>query len=87
MDESSDASTMPTRINADLGVPAREESGTLPWRASPAPGVDRRMMERRGAEVARVTSIVRYAPDSRFPSHSARHCGRSIASPRPGVSP
>ncbi len=70
MDESSNRNTMPTRINADLGVPARELSAELPWRPSPAPGVERRMLERRGAERARVTSLVRYAPDSRFPSHT-----------------
>jgi len=33
------------------------------------PGVDRRMLDRLGGEVARATSIVRYAPDSQFSSH------------------
>lgn len=40
------------------------------WRPSPTPGIDRWMLDRIGDEVARATSIVRYAPDSRFPSHT-----------------
>ena len=36
-------------------------------------GVERRLLDRRGAEVARATSIVRYAPGSRFERH--RHGG------------
>lgn len=41
-----------------------------PWVEAPAPGVQRCMLERLGGEVARATSIVRYAPGSRFPSHA-----------------
>ncbi len=37
---------------------------------SPAAGVERRLLERDGDEVARATSIVRYAPDSRFDAHT-----------------
>ena len=33
------------------------------------PGVDRRMLDRLGGEVARATSIVRYAPNSAFSPH------------------
>jgi anti-sigma factor ChrR (cupin superfamily) len=33
-------------------------------------GVERRMLDRRGAEVARATSLVRYAPGSRVERHS-----------------
>lgn len=40
------------------------------WVASPMPGVDRRMLDRIGGEVARATSIVRYAPNSRFSAHT-----------------
>jgi len=36
-------------------------------------GVERRMLERDGDEVARATSIVRYAPKSRFSAHT--HAG------------
>lgn len=40
------------------------------WSASPEPGVERRRLERDGDEVARATSIVRYAPGSRFAAHT-----------------
>ncbi|MFQ6538237.1 MULTISPECIES: cupin domain-containing protein [Aphanothece] len=43
---------------------------TLPWTPSPLPGVERRLLDRLGGEVARATSIVRYAPGSRFDRHS-----------------
>ena len=39
------------------------------WSASPLAGVDRRMLDRVGEEVARATSIVRYAAGSRFDRH------------------
>ena len=57
------------RINADYAEPAIVAGGDLPWIASPLPGVDRRMLERDGEEVARVTSLVRYVPESRFSEH------------------
>jgi ChrR Cupin-like domain len=41
----------------------------LPWQDSPMPGVQRRMFERIGNEVARATSLVRYAPASHFSAH------------------
>ena len=41
----------------------------LDWVASPMAGVDRRMLDRLGGEVARATTIVRYAPDSHFSPH------------------
>lgn len=39
------------------------------WVNSPMPGVERMMLDRVGEEVARATSIVRYAPHSTFSSH------------------
>ncbi|MGD8327126.1 MAG: cupin domain-containing protein, partial [Sphingomonadales bacterium] len=42
----------------------------MSWVSSPQSGVDRRMLDRIGDEVARATSIVRYAPGSYFPAHS-----------------
>ncbi|HVO47638.1 MAG TPA: cupin domain-containing protein [Steroidobacteraceae bacterium] len=39
------------------------------WMASPEPDVHRIMLDRDGAEVARATSIVRYAPGARFKEH------------------
>jgi anti-sigma factor ChrR (cupin superfamily) len=38
--------------------------------ASPVAGVERRMLDRIGEEVARATSIVRYQPNSRFTQHT-----------------
>lgn len=37
--------------------------------ASPETGIERRMLDRIGEEVAKATSIVRYQPGSKFPSH------------------
>ena len=39
------------------------------WEASPMPGVERMKLDRIGDEVARATSLVRYAPNSRFSEH------------------
>lgn len=57
------------RINADFSKRAVVHAGAEPWVASPMKGVDRRMLDRIGGEVARATSIVRYAPESRFSAH------------------
>ncbi|MHA6195595.1 cupin domain-containing protein [Pseudomonas wadenswilerensis] len=56
-------------LNADLGQPAIMHGATLPWLASPLPGVERRPLYRLGGEQARATSLVRYAPGSRFSAH------------------
>jgi anti-sigma factor ChrR (cupin superfamily) len=42
----------------------------LPWVSSPEVGVQRRMLDRRGDEVARATSIVRYEAGAKFASHT-----------------
>jgi anti-sigma factor ChrR (cupin superfamily) len=57
------------QINTDFTRRAVVDSDRLPWIASPLPGVERRMLERDGDEVARATSLVRYAPGSRFSAH------------------
>ena len=57
-------------INADLSRRAVVDSESLPWVDSPLKGVQRRMLERDGDEVARATSLVRYAPNSAFSAHS-----------------
>jgi anti-sigma factor ChrR (cupin superfamily) len=41
----------------------------LPWVSSPASGVERKLLERDGGELARATSVVRYAPGSSFDTH------------------
>ena len=61
---------MNERLNAnfDERVVIRPEDHQ--WQTSPMPGVDRMMLDRIGGEVARATSIVRYAPNSEFSSHT-----------------
>lgn len=57
------------RINADFSSRIVIATDELPWMPSPQSGVERRMLDRVGGEVARATSLVRYAPDSVFPEH------------------
>ncbi|WP_134682383.1 cupin domain-containing protein [Paracoccus ravus] len=57
------------RINDDLSMPAAVHAGRLDWVPSPAHGVERKMLYRIGEEVARATSLVRYARGSAFPAH------------------
>lgn len=57
------------RLNADFDQPVIVHAARLDWVPSPAAGVERRMLYRAGDEVARATSIVRYAPGSAFPEH------------------
>ena len=58
------------QIHADLSLRAVVNSNDLPWLDSPLAGVQRRMLERDGEEVARATTIVRYAPNSCFDAHT-----------------
>ena len=58
------------QINADFNQRVLVHSDDEPWLASPMPGVERRMLDRIGDEVARATTIVRYAPNSHFSKHS-----------------
>ena len=57
-------------LNADFSRRAAVHAGRLDWTPSPISGVDRRMLDRIGGEVARATSIVRYAPGSHFSPHT-----------------
>lgn len=57
-------------INADFGRRTAIHAASLEWTPSPMAGVDRRMLDRVGGEVARATSIVRYAPKSHFSRHT-----------------
>lgn len=56
-------------VNADFDQRASVHADKIDWLASPMPGVERRMLDRIGDEVARATTIVRYAPDSHFSPH------------------
>jgi anti-sigma factor ChrR (cupin superfamily) len=57
-------------INADFSRRVAVHAARLPWVLSPVAGVERRMLDRIGDEVARATSIVRYAAGSRFSPHT-----------------
>ena len=57
-------------LNADFSKRAAVHAAGIPWVPSPMAGVDRRMLDRIGEEVARATSIVRYAPGSHFSPHT-----------------
>ena len=56
-------------LNADFEQRVVVHAADLEWQPSPMPGVHRRMLDRIGDEVARATSIVRYAPGSHFSPH------------------
>lgn len=58
------------KLNADLNEPAVARFADGEWVPSPLPGVERRMLDRDGDEVARATSFVRYAPGSSFSAHT-----------------
>lgn len=57
------------KIAANFDQRVVVHSDSLDWIKSPMPGVDRRPLDRVGAEVARATTIVRYAPGSEFSPH------------------
>jgi hypothetical protein len=56
-------------INADFSLRVVMCGATMPWVDSPVAGVQRRMLDRIGDEIARATTIVRYAPHSKFTAH------------------
>jgi len=56
-------------LNADFTKPVLLNTDQIEWLASPMRGVHRRMLDRIGDEVARATTIVRYAPGSHFSPH------------------
>ena len=57
-------------VNADFNARVAIDTRNMPWIASPQAGVERKMLDRVGDEVARATSIVRYAPGSAFAPHT-----------------
>lgn len=57
-------------LNADFTLRVTNFAEAAPWLPSPLPGVDRRLLDRVGGEVARATSVVRYAPGSCFEAHT-----------------
>jgi len=57
-------------INANFSERIVIHSDEIDWVDSPMQGVQRKMLDRIGDEVARATSIVRYAPGSSFSPHT-----------------
>lgn len=57
------------KIAANFDQPVVVHSESLEWQPSPMAGVHRRPLDRVGDEVARATTIVRYAPGSKFSPH------------------
>ena len=58
------------KIRADFAQPVAVAYDEALWTPSPMSGVERLMLDRIGDEVARATSLVRYAPGSRFSAHT-----------------
>ncbi len=58
------------QLHADLTKRAVVLPDDGRWVPSPLAGVERYMLDRDGDEVARATSLVRYAPNSRFDAHT-----------------
>jgi len=57
------------RLNADFSERVVIRPDDYRWVDSPAAGVERMMLDRVGGEVARATSLVRFAPNSTFSQH------------------
>ena len=57
------------KLHTDLNLKVSINTADLPWVASPVEGVDRKMLERNGEEIARATSLVRYASNASFSPH------------------
>jgi len=58
------------QINSDFSKRVFVHGDKETWHPSPMTGVHRRMLDRMGDEVARATTIVRYAAGSSFSAHS-----------------
>jgi anti-sigma factor ChrR (cupin superfamily) len=58
------------KLNADFSKRVVIRPEDYDWVDSPASGVQRMMLDRIGEEVARATTIVRFAPNSQFDPHT-----------------
>jgi anti-sigma factor ChrR (cupin superfamily) len=61
---------LPTNLHADFSQRIVLNHHDLPWVSSPEPGVERRMLDRAGGEIAKATSIVRYQSGAAFARHT-----------------
>ena len=58
------------RLNADFSKRVVIRPEDYEWRDSPSDGVQRMMLDRIGGEVARATTLVRFAPNATFAEHT-----------------
>lgn len=58
------------QLNADSRQRVVLNHHDIDWVGSPQSGVERRMLERTGGEVAKATTVVRYLPGAKFESHT-----------------
>ncbi|MEA3588546.1 cupin domain-containing protein [Pseudidiomarina sp. 1APP75-27a] len=56
-------------LNMDFSQRVVVNTAEQQWQPSPAKGIERKLLEREEAECGRATSVVRYAPGSRFATH------------------
>ncbi|MEM6945303.1 MAG: cupin domain-containing protein, partial [Pseudomonadota bacterium] len=57
-------------LNADFSARVVVKTAENAWRTTPMQGVERKMLDRIGDEVARATTIVRFAPNAEFHAHT-----------------
>jgi anti-sigma factor ChrR (cupin superfamily) len=57
-------------INNDFALRVVLQTPQMDWVGSPACGVQRKMLDRVGHEIARATSVVRYEPGAAFAAHA-----------------
>jgi anti-sigma factor ChrR (cupin superfamily) len=57
-------------VNSDFSAKVVVDTNRLVWVQSPANGVERKYLDRVGNEVARASSLVRYAANSSFAAHT-----------------
>jgi hypothetical protein len=69
----SPADQAPIELHVDKTLRAVVHTEDVSWVPSPSAGVFRRMIERKGGEVARATTIVRFEPHTQFTRHT--HAG------------
>lgn len=58
------------QLHGEMSHPIWVDTNTMPWGGSPAEGVERKRLELIGSGQPQLTTLVRFAPGSRFPQHT-----------------
>ncbi len=66
-------------VNPDFSQRVVVETARLDWQPSPEPGVERKRLELIGEENPRLTTLVRFAPGSRFERHGHDGIATAVA--------